>query len=59
MTSPGLSADGNWLNVTENAETVVKVYNCTGQPGKPGKTPTKYPNTGTPPALREEWRLAA
>jgi hypothetical protein len=59
MSSEGLSADGNWLNVTENQETVVKVYNCTGEPGKPGKTPTKYPNTGVPAAIREDWRLAA
>jgi hypothetical protein len=59
MTSAGLSADGNWLNVEANAETVVKVYNCTGEPGKPGKTPTKYPNTGVPASFREAWRLAA
>ena len=59
MTSPNLSDDGNWLNVDENSETVVKVYNCTGTPGKPGKTPTKYPNTGVPASSREDWRLAA
>ena len=59
MTSPNLSDDGNWLNVYENSETVVKVYNCTGTPGKPGKTPTKYPNTGVPASSREDWRLAA
>lgn len=26
------------------------VYNCDGTPGEPGDTPTKYPNTGFPPA---------
>ncbi len=57
MTSDGLSDDGNWLNVVEGEETIVKVYNCTGEPGKPGKTPIKYPNTGVP--MREEWRLTA
>ncbi len=59
MTSTNLSDDGNWLNVYENNETVVKVYNCTGKPGKPGKTPTKYPNTGIPAIVREDWRLSA
>lgn len=59
MTSTNLSDDGNWLNVYENTETVVKVYNCTGKPGKPGKTPTKYPNTGIPAIVREDWRLSA
>ena len=48
MTSEQLSADGNWLDVTVGQETMVKVYNCTGEPGKPGKTPAKYPNTGVP-----------
>jgi carbohydrate-selective porin OprB len=57
LSSDWLSDDGNWINVYEGEETVVKVYNCTGEPGKPGKTPTKYPNTGVP--LREEWRLTA
>ncbi len=57
LSSDWLSGDGNWLNVYDGEETIVKVYNCTGQPGKPGKTPTKYPNTGVP--LREEWRLTA
>ena len=57
LSSDWLSDDGNWLNVYEGEETVVKIYNCTGEPGKPGKTPTKYPNTGVP--MREEWRLTA
>ncbi len=57
MTSEQLSDDGNWLNVYDDQETVVKVFNCTSEPGKPGKTPTKYPNTGIP--TREEWRLTA
>ena len=30
LASGGPSDDGNWLNVRENAETVVKVYNCDG-----------------------------
>jgi hypothetical protein len=57
LTSEQISDDGNWLNVYEDQETVVKVFNCTSEPGKPGKTPTKYPNTGIP--MREEWRLTA
>jgi hypothetical protein len=56
LTSEDLSDDGNWLNVYDGKETVVHVYNCTGEPGKPGGKPTKYPNTGVPP-VREEWRL--
>jgi hypothetical protein len=58
LSSDWLSDDGNWLNVYEGEETVVKIYNCTGEPGKPGKTPTKYPNTGVGP-MREDWRLTA
>ncbi len=57
LASDQLSDDGNWLNVHEGEETVVKVYNCTSDPaakGKPGPIPTKYPNTGVP--LRENWR---
>ncbi len=50
LTSAAISDDGNWLNVHDDEETVVKVYNCDGTPGKPGETPTKYPNTGVPPA---------
>jgi hypothetical protein len=57
MRSEQLSGDGNWLNVYEGEETVVRIYNCTGEPGKPGPTPIKYPSTGVPP--REEWRLTA
>lgn len=52
MTSEAISDDGNWLNVYEGGETVVEVYNCGTDPddqGKPGDTPTKYPNTGVPP----------
>lgn len=58
MTSEQLSDDGNWLGVEAGEETVVKVYNCSNEPGKPGKTPTKYPNTGVP-VQREDWRLSA
>jgi sortase (surface protein transpeptidase) len=57
MSSAAISDDGNWLNVLEDEETVVKVYNCDGTPGKPGKTPTKYPNTGVPPAGGESTTL--
>ncbi len=52
MTSDEISDDGNWLNVSDGGETVVEIYNCGGEPGaqgKPGETPTKYPNTGVPP----------
>ncbi|MBA2775659.1 MAG: class F sortase [Chloroflexia bacterium] len=50
MKSEQLSDDGNWLNVYDNQETVVVVYNCGGKdPGTPGKTPTKYPDTGVGP----------
>ncbi len=41
---------GDFFSVFEGEDTVVEVYNCTGEPGKPGETPTKYPNTGVPPA---------
>ena len=54
LTSEQLSDDGNWLNVYDGEETIVNVYNCSSDPGdkgKPGKTPTKYPNTGTPPII--------
>jgi len=63
LESDGLSDNGNWLNVTAGEETVVYVYNCANTPGKPGKTPTKYPNTGVPPvesvSPRDLRRLAA
>ena len=52
MASEWISEDGNWLNVVDDDVTIVNVYNCSGDPGdkgKPGATPTKYPNTGTPP----------
>jgi hypothetical protein len=57
LSSDWLSDDGNWINVYDGQESIVRIYNCTGEPGKPGKTPTKYPNTGVP--MREEWRLTA
>lgn len=50
LSSAAISDDGNWLNVHDDEQTVGKVYNCDGTPGKPGETPTKYPNTGVPPA---------
>lgn len=52
MKSEQLSDDGNWINVDDGQETIVTVYNCSSDPGdkgKPGKTPTKYPNTGLGP----------
>jgi hypothetical protein len=50
ISSPQISDDGNWINVNEDEETTISVYNCGGTPGQPGKTPMKYPNTGVPPA---------
>ncbi len=48
--SEQMSDDGNWINVYDDQETVITVYNCGSKPpGTPGKTPTKYPNTGTGP----------
>jgi hypothetical protein len=41
---------GDFFSVFEGEDTVVEIYNCTGEPGTPGDTPTKYPNTGVPPA---------
>jgi hypothetical protein len=55
IASEQMSDDGNWINVYDNQETVVRVYNCSDTPGKPGKTPTKYPNTGVP-SIVEPWR---
>jgi len=49
IASDDLYADGPWVIVLDGQETVVHVYNCDGTPGKPGDTPTKYPNTGIPP----------
>jgi len=52
LTSEQLSDDGNWINVYDGQETIVKIYNCSSDPGdkgKPGKTPTKYPDTGVGP----------
>lgn len=47
IASKQMSDDGNWINVYEDQETVVTVYNCgTKPPGTPDKTPTKYPDTG-------------
>lgn len=49
LTSEQLSDDGNWIDVADGEETIVNIYNCSTDPGdkgKPGKTPTKYPNTG-------------
>jgi hypothetical protein len=50
MTSDWISDDGNWLNVYDAEDTIVKIYNCGSKdPGTPGKTPAKYPNTGVGP----------
>jgi sortase (surface protein transpeptidase) len=53
IASERLSGDGDSIAVAQGEETVVRVYNCSGDPGdagKPGKIPTKYPNTGVSPA---------
>jgi hypothetical protein len=50
LRSDSLSNDGTWLDVVDGEDTVVEVFNCTGEPGTPGDTPTKYPNTGVQPA---------
>ena len=42
--------------MTGGQETVVKVYNCGGTPGQPGKSPAKYPNTGVPPVGDARWQ---
>ncbi len=60
IASEQMSDDGNWLNVSDGQETIVNVYNCSTDPkdpGKPGKTPTKYPNTGIPPVVQPDDRL--
>jgi len=50
LSSERLSANGTWLDVVAGEETVVSIYACgVGEPGAPGKTPLKYPNTGVPP----------
>ncbi|MDQ3540530.1 MAG: sortase, partial [Chloroflexota bacterium] len=48
ITSDPADAVGN-PTVNANAGTTVKVYNCGVTPTSPGKTPTKYPNTGVEP----------
>ncbi len=57
LASEQLSDDGNRLALYEGEETVVEVYNCDGVPGQPGETPTRYPNTGVPPSVRDDRRL--
>jgi hypothetical protein len=56
VTSEQMSEDGTWFSVEAGEETTVRVYNCGGEPGKPGETPTRYPNTGVPPG-RDDWRI--
>lgn len=48
---------GDFFSVFEGEETTVSVYNCDGEPGKPGDTPEKYPNTGVPPGAHDHNRL--
>ena len=50
IASAQLNEDHTGIVVEDGASAVVKVYNCGAEPGKPGKTPTKYPETGVPPA---------
>lgn len=57
LTTNPVFGPGDFFSVVEGEETVVRVYNCGGEPGKPGDTPTKYPNTGLPPGAREDDRL--
>lgn len=57
IASEQLSGNGDWIDVYEGQETVVEIYNCDGVPGKPGATPAKYPNTGMPPAERDDDRF--
>jgi len=49
LTTLPVFGEGDFFYVYENEETIVSVYNCDGEPGKPGDTPEKYPNTGVPP----------
>ncbi len=52
ITSTKVTPDGK-VTVVDGQGTVVKVYNCSSEPGKKpvpgGKVPTKYPNTGFDP----------
>jgi sortase (surface protein transpeptidase) len=50
IASAHLSEDSTGIAIEESDEAVVKVYNCGAEPGKPGETPTKFPDTGVPPA---------
>jgi sortase (surface protein transpeptidase) len=50
ISSAQLDADEEYLQVSENQETVVKVYNCQIDSSTKGKQPTKYPNTGVGPS---------
>ena len=44
LAAPSTSEDT--FGVNDGQETLVEVWNCGGEPGTPGDTPTKYPNTG-------------
>ncbi len=57
LTTLPVFGEGDYFYVYENEETIVSVYNCDGEPGKPGDTPEKYPNTGVPPGARDDNRL--
>jgi hypothetical protein len=49
IASDNLKEDGPGVIVPAGEETVVHIYNCDDEPGKPGDTPKEYPNTGVPP----------
>ncbi|MBA2469591.1 MAG: hypothetical protein H0V37_09325 [Chloroflexia bacterium] len=57
LTTLPVFGEGDSFYVYENEETIVSVYNCDGEPGKPGDTPEKYPNTGVPPGARDDNRF--
>ncbi len=59
ITSDQIDKGAQSVSVKTGVETVIRVYNCATTPGKPDKPPVKYPNTGLPPAIREDWRLSA
>jgi len=41
---------GDTFGVNPGAVSMVKVWNCGAEPGKPGDTPSTFPNTGVPTA---------
>jgi hypothetical protein len=45
------SEGGATFGVNDGLETVVEVWNCGGEPGVPGDTPSEYPDTGAGPVV--------